>query len=306
MKTVWLREDVAAGAASDAMLVAGFPRRSLFLSHAGDRTAGVRVETDADGTGDWQAVQTIDVPAGEGVWRPLPAGGEWLRLVAEAALPGVTAQFDLAQADTREERPLEDDRVAAEMTAGIASAGHGEEGVVFGPVRARGGNERTLSFAATTASGPAGYYELDGDLRLRRVDDAAADAFTRANAAVPRDVLVEDDASVLYVDDAGARWRLPRAPGAAPYDHPLGPHRVAREVATERDLFLAGGTFYELPAENAGGFGHWASLTTFPDSRFFDRKRTQPPFRRLAGRRPVKPLPGPPVLPAVRPDRRPA
>ena len=31
---------------------------------------------------------------------------------------------------------------------------------------------------------------------------------------------------------------------------PLGDSRVAREVSTERDLFNAHGTFYELPAEN--------------------------------------------------------
>jgi hypothetical protein len=33
----------------------------------------------------------------------------------------------------------------------------------------------------------------------------------------------------------------------------LGAERVCREVATERDLFHAHGTFYELPAENSGG-----------------------------------------------------
>jgi len=34
----------------------------------------------------------------------------------------------------------------------------------------------------------------------------------------------------------------------------MGPPRIDREVATERDLFHAHGTFYELPARNAGGF----------------------------------------------------
>lgn len=35
---------------------------------------------------------------------------------------------------------------------------------------------------------------------------------------------------------------------------PLGPSRLCREVCTERNLLNAYGTFYELPAENAGGF----------------------------------------------------
>jgi hypothetical protein len=42
----------------------------------------------------------------------------------------------------------------------------------------------------------------------------------------------------------------------------LGNHRVAREVATERDLFQAHGTFYELPANNAGGFARIRPVTT--------------------------------------------
>ena len=46
------------------------------------------------------------------------------------------------------------------------------------------------------------------------------------------------------------------APGA------LGPERVDREVCTERDLFNCHGTFYELPAENAGGFAKVRPVTT--------------------------------------------
>jgi hypothetical protein len=37
---------------------------------------------------------------------------------------------------------------------------------------------------------------------------------------------------------------------------------VDREVATERDLFNAHGTFYELPAENAGGFAKLRPVAT--------------------------------------------
>jgi len=44
--------------------------------------------------------------------------------------------------------------------------------------------------------------------------------------------------------------------------HPLGACRVAREVATERDLFNAHGSFYELPARNAGGFAKLRPIAT--------------------------------------------
>jgi hypothetical protein len=62
-----------------------------------------------------------------------------------------------------------------------------------------------------------------------------------------------DAASVPYVDERG-RWRLPKGDPALDQAGPLSESRVCREVCTERDLFNAHGTFYELPAENAGGF----------------------------------------------------
>ncbi|MDA7916527.1 hypothetical protein N9B94_04760, partial [Verrucomicrobia bacterium] len=41
-------------------------------------------------------------------------------------------------------------------------------------------------------------------------------------------------------------------------------HRISREVATERDLFQAAGTFFELPARNAAGFARIRPITTHP------------------------------------------
>jgi hypothetical protein len=86
------------------------------------------------------------------------------------------------------------------------------------------------------------------------VDDPAALAYHKANCAIPAGVLTVDAASITYTDDSGRRWRLPKGERAFDKDGAAGPARVCREVCTERDLFNAGGTFYELPAENAGGF----------------------------------------------------
>ena len=57
--------------------------------------------------------------------------------------------------------------------------------------------------AQAGAVAEAGLYELDGDLKLRRVDDAPREAWLKQNAAIPRGVLTVDAASVLFVDDAG-------------------------------------------------------------------------------------------------------
>lgn len=58
----------------------------------------------------------------------------------------------------------------------------------------------------------------------------------------------------MIYEEGGVRWRLPRSPTAA-HDGLLARDalRKAREVCTERDLLQAHGTFYELPALNAGG-----------------------------------------------------
>jgi len=61
-------------------------------------------------------------------------------------------------------------------------------------------------------------------------------------------------AAVVYIDADGNRFRLPNPPSYQ-QPSPFGARRLCREVATERDLFNCFGTFYELPARNAGGFG---------------------------------------------------
>ena len=53
-------------------------------------------------------------------------------------------------------------------------------------------------------------------------------------------------APIAITDDAGRVWRFPNVNGDT--------RILCREVATERDLLYAGGVFYEVPADNAGGF----------------------------------------------------
>ncbi len=117
---------------------------------------------------------------------------------------------------------------------------------------------------APGANGPGeiGYYELDGELKLRRMEDPATHEFAKTRTRLPVGVLTVDDASVIFTSDDGRRWRLPKGDAAFGRDGALGPCRVDREVANERDLFNAHGTFYELPAENAGGFDKVRPIAT--------------------------------------------
>ena len=254
---VWVEEDVPADTPSEPFLLAGYDRRILHLAHEGAEAVTIRLEVDERGDGAWRPLRDVSLDAGGYLWLELTEPAIWLRLRSTSPLAKATAWFQFSQLDARS--PEADARFAG-------LAGPNDRAVTGGLVRARDQNKRTLSFAAVAAA-PAGvedlgYYELDGDLHLRRVDDDAAEDFTLKNAAIPAGVLGVDEASVVFTDDSGRRWRLPKGDPAFDHDGPLGPCRVDREVATERDLFNAHGTFYELPAENAGGFAKLRPVAT--------------------------------------------
>ena len=246
---LWIGEDAAAEQPSDPFLFEGYDHRCLHLHHRGAAPLTLSLQLGALGgerPGEWRELQEVTLPPGGYRFVALPRDDPrpWLRVVPRAAAEGLTAALSYRQLDRRSARP-------AAKFSGLARGAAPSTG---GLLRARGGGLRTLSLLARARSGEElGYYEMDGGLRLRRVAAREVAAFTREHAAVPAGVLEVDAASVRYVDDDGRAWRLPR--GEDDHDRPaFGEHRVDREVVTERDLFHAHGTFYELPAQNAGGF----------------------------------------------------
>ena len=166
--------------------------------------------------------------------------GDWLKVTANEDCKDLSVIITLTNGDARgtEADPIFD---------GVSRIGDAvsQKGVF----RPRGENKRTLSFATKD-----GYYEMGADLKLQRVEEAKAKAFVEKAVAIPKNVITLDEASVLVVDDRGRRWRLPRASKAYDAATNAGELRICREVATERDMLSACGTFYELPAENADGF----------------------------------------------------
>ncbi|HRQ90350.1 MAG TPA: hypothetical protein PLA50_16240, partial [Bacteroidia bacterium] len=152
----------------------------------------------------------------------------------------------------------DDERTAASAPpskfAGVATTDSGS--VTGGVIRARDKNKRNLHFAARNEQGSLGLYTLSEAMELTPDDNAEELAWLEEHAAVPsrEGVIATDAASVIYTDDAGKRFRLPRGNTAFDQANPLGGERLCREVATERDLFNCHGTFFELPAENAAGF----------------------------------------------------
>ena len=252
--SVWLAEPVRAGAPSDPFLFDGYSKRGLFLSHEGDAVWTVQVEVDRDGTDVWAPLEKIEVPSRGSVWRDFAPEmkGAWVRLRAESDSPSASATFSYSGEDSRS-------AANGDLFAGLACAG--DLNVSGGLLHARGANHRTLRMLARNEGGDLGVYDLDGTLNLTRVEDPDGARWMAQKAAVPQDVLKLEAGSVLYVDDKG-RWRLPRADEAWNRSAVLGDERICREVCTERDLFNAQGTFFELPAENAGGFARIRPVAT--------------------------------------------
>lgn len=245
---VWLEDAVKAGEASEPYLFSGYQHRSLHL--VAPPTSAFTLEVDEQGDGTWTAKNTLSVSGGNHLWLDFPAQdqGVWVRLRAQKDIPKVTAMFHYRNDDPRTAE-------ADAMFDGIATAEDAE--VTGGVMLARGAGFKTLRYVTTSEA----CYDLGANFDLTPVKDAAGMKWTAEHAAIPTGVLNHDAASLLYVDDKG-RWRLPRGTKALDKTGPLGAERVCREVCTERDLFNAGGTFFELPAENAGGFAKVRPVTT--------------------------------------------
>lgn len=250
---VWMKEDLSANTTSDPYLFAGYAKRGLHLAHASEDPVTFVIES-GDGSGKWAELQTVKFSEEEKyrfIEFPSNASGEWIRIKTDTAVTQATAVFTYRAEDNRSE-------TADPMFDGLAKPGQARSG---GVVLALDDGSKKLAFAALGSNGkPAGFYQLDADLTLRRVEDSTSEEFTRTKAAIPASVLSVDEASVIYTDDNKKRWRLPKGDAAGLSG--FGGYRIAREVATERDLLHADGTFYELPANNAGGIAKVRPVTT--------------------------------------------
>jgi len=249
---VWFNDPVKVGSPSDPFLFAGFQYRSLFLTQDNGWPLTFTLEADAYGHGDWKKLRDIPVPAHGSVWTEFATNetGAWVRLKTDRDGTNVTACFQYRNGDARSPN-------AAEMFSGLARPG--ETHLSGGRLHQRGDNIRTLQCIA--ADGTPSCYELDGDLKLHLTNDPASVAWAKTNLAIPRDFLTADAASVLCIENK-QRWRLPRGDASFEAAGAGDDERVCREVVTERDLFNAYGTFYELPAESAGGFAKIRPIAT--------------------------------------------
>ncbi len=253
---VWLEEDIEANAPSEPFLFAGWPRRSVWIKNYGDQEIDLTFEIDMAGNGKWTTLVTRSFPPGNADRIEFSAGqrGEWVRVSSDKDTR-ITAVFTFAGEDKRSTIPDAAFR-------GLINAGMDE--VCGGLLYGLGDNRRALGMSARYKGKDAGYFELGADMKLVPKDDAETRKFIDERFAIPRNVVGIDESSVLIIDDAGRRWRLPMGDRAYTGLINTASLRLCREVATERDLFNCHGTFYELPAENADGFAKIRPVASHP------------------------------------------
>lgn len=249
---VWLNDVVEKGKPSEPYLFAGWPSRAAWVQNASNQPVTIDFEVDAVGDNSWKSLKKVTLPAQSSRYVSFSneEKGEWIRVCPDQSAT-MTAAFVYRGEDKR-------GATADAKFKGISSVTDSRS--LGGLIYPRGENLRTLGMLAGELMGdefkPSGYYELGKDMKLVKKEgaDGPAAKFTQKSYAIAPKTLVIEDSSILITDDAGRRWRLPLGSNAYTPLTDSGVLRLCREVATERDLFNAMGTFYELPAENADGF----------------------------------------------------
>ena len=255
----WIDEAVAAGTLSDPFFVGGFDQRMVHVTSGADRPVTFAFEADVDGTGDWQPLTSVVVPASGYAYHVFEEAleAEWVRVKPDVDAGRTTLVYQLAGRDGRTSEP-------AERFAGLAKPG---QPFTAGWVRVAGEGRGTLEFAAqaVTEDGAVrelGYYEVGPDMALRRVDAPERHQWMRENASVDELGYAVDAASVVVTDVEGRRYRLPKGTDAMRRLTAAVPPRALREVVTERSLFNCQGHLYEVPRSNSGGFAKVRPVAT--------------------------------------------
>ncbi|MFT7036423.1 MAG: hypothetical protein ACJA2S_004952 [Cyclobacteriaceae bacterium] len=251
---VWLNDKVIAGEKSEPFLFAGWDKRTAWIHNDGDQKIQLIFEVDKSGTNQWSSLkaESLEANSSKRIVFNSEEKGEWVRVTSDTDSK-LTVHFSYTQLDARNAR-------SDSMFKGITTIG--EKEVIGGLMYGLGDNRRSLGISARKNGESSGYYELDADMNLVAKDDVKTQEFIDEKFAIPENVVIVDESSVLIVDDTGRRWRLPL--GDSKFDELTNDAqvRICREVATERDLLNSHGTFYELPAENADGFAKIRPVTS--------------------------------------------
>lgn len=239
--SIYLRDTVLAGAVSEPFLFAGWSQRTAWIKNHGAAQVTISIEMDRDGQDQWQVAQQFTLLPGASYLLPFAKDekGEWLRIKTSAK---TVLSFSLAYADEKNKR-----NALPGLFSGLKYLLDPQptSGVLYAL-----GQSRQLGFLSNEGR----YYQMDSLMQIKEVPDPEQKEWMAQHIAIPQPSIKLEGISYLAIDPQGKRWRLPMLPLDQAHLLPTIPSRVIREVVTERDLMHLGGTFYELPAENAGGY----------------------------------------------------
>lgn len=247
--SIYLVDSVKAGSISDPFLFAGWGNRLAWVKNHGTQKVSLTIEVDEKGNGAWKALKTLELaPASSNsVVFSSTEPGEWIRVktTSEAIL-----SFSLSYSD-----PKNKNQENPSLFDGFKSiAENRPEGSVMYAL----GKHRRLGILSESGN----YYEMDSLLQIKSVANDSLRQWMSQALSIPKPLIKVEDNSYLVTDTNGRRWRLPL--GKQVYTDLMEKQqiRVVREVVTERDLLHLGGTFFELPAENADGFAKIKPVST--------------------------------------------
>lgn len=254
---LWRDEAVRADEPSEPLLLAGYQTRVVHLAHGGSEPATFTLS--AGGPGAWRELAKVAVPPRGSVFEILPTDmtGDWVRVSVDRDLPGATAVFRFGHRGGQAADPA--------LFAALPAA-TGYEPWTAAVVRSAAGESLPLDVLATpVTAGVAGESRpwrigMKGT-QVAPAEPLAADqdaAVLLRTKAIPNQPTIEFDAASVILREGERVFRLPKPLDprvAAVYEQPFatGWPRGLREVATERALLNAAGTFYVLPRTTSGG-----------------------------------------------------
>lgn len=258
---VWYEEPVAANEWSEPYLFAGWDKRSAWLS--ADKAAELTFEVDLAGNGNWTAFKTVQLQPQKTSDGSKQFGaflefapedkGEWIRVKSSVDLASASCYFQYQNNDNRSTT------VDSQFNGLVKAPCQNYLGAL---IWVRGDNQRLAVVAQTVTDGKIaqeGYYELTEDAKLVKIAPKFEGGEAGTIERIKAKVAIPDPTKVCQIDDLsvlltlfGKQYRLPIGCEESTAISLDMPKRLDREVATERDLLHCAGTFYELPAINAG------------------------------------------------------
>lgn len=249
--SVWYNDTLQANTTSDPFLFSGWEYKSVWLKNEGNQSTKFSFMVDKDGRSNWEEAGSYDLKPNESMHVDLNqvSSGEWIKVkTSDPTIATVTFTYVDKNERSVNQSPRQFD--------GIASITNNEKSIK-GLLYALGDDKRKLG----VLSGDD-YYELDEKMQLTRVEDEVSSRKIKDHFQIDHKGVTIDEGAIVVVDDKNNRWRLPLGEELFNDRIQNKEARLCREVATERDLFHCGGTFYELPAENAGGFSKMRPISS--------------------------------------------